>query len=62
MSRRRLRVVWEPDGGPKPWVVQYDTPTRGQWTDALRFTQHRQALDYVREIAARDHALLEAER
>jgi hypothetical protein len=62
MSRRRLRIVWEPEDGTKPWVVQYDTPTPRQWTDVLRFTQYAQATEYVRTIRRRDRALLEAER
>lgn len=58
--RRRLRVVWDPDRDD--WIVQYDSGSRSSWVDALRFTSHQRAVNYVTEIRERDRILIEAER
>lgn len=60
---RHLRIIWT-GRKERPWVVQ--SCLGGQaphvWQDILRFDQSSEAESYVEEIAARDRALLEAER
>lgn len=57
---RHLRIIWEAQ--TEKWVVQYSTTDHQTWTDVYQFDQSEDAVRYVEEVAARDRALLEAER
>lgn len=58
---RHFRIILEPETD-KPWVVQYSTNETQTWTDVYRFDRSEDAAKYTEEVAARDRALLEAER
>lgn len=58
---RHLRLICDP-AGTNPWVVQYSTDDTQTWTDVHRFRTPEEAVHYVEEVAARDRALLEADR